>query len=143
MSEHFDILYVEDEAFMHEMVKTFLSEKGYTIKSATSAEEALELYKENNFDILLTDLKLPKMNGVELIKACKNLQPNQKTILITAYADPEWGNWLRAEYRQKHCGKTWWRNFCRKRSRGGCFFNNFIRFGGCICLFQKGNMMNF
>jgi len=90
MSEHFDILYVEDEAFMHEMVKTFLSEKGYTIKSATSAEEALELYKENNFDILLTDLKLPKMNGVELIKACKNLQPNQKTILITAYTDPEY-----------------------------------------------------
>ena len=79
------ILYVEDEITIAEQVKFFFSRfvKGFYV--ASNGLEGLELYKEINPDIIITDIQMPKMNGLDMIKEIDD--KNIPVIITTAYSD--------------------------------------------------------
>lgn len=86
MSEKLRIMVVDDD---HGMVGTFvdiLLRKGYDAEGAYSGEVALEMLKEDKFDCVLTDIKMPEMDGVELYREIMSIQPDMPVVLMTAYA---------------------------------------------------------
>lgn len=81
------ILYVEDEFIIRRNISEILENK-YGKSNVISAEngiEALELFKNNKFDILITDIKMSPMNGVELITNVRNLNSEIPIIVVSAY----------------------------------------------------------
>lgn len=62
------ILAVDDSASMRQMVSFTLKGAGYDVKEASDGVEALEIAKGNTFDLVLTDVNMPNMNGIELVK---------------------------------------------------------------------------
>ncbi len=83
------IIIVDDEKNTREGLKKALHGPSYKIVLAASAEEALELIKNNRIDLLLTDLRLPGMDGLELMRRFNDSQPDSITILLTAYGTVE------------------------------------------------------
>jgi len=81
------LLVVDDDPAFNKMLTSFLLKKDYDVKSAHSPNSALELLKENTFDLVLTDFKLPDMNGIELMQEIKKQYNNIPVILITNYSD--------------------------------------------------------
>ncbi|HWP49872.1 MAG TPA: response regulator [Candidatus Limnocylindrales bacterium] len=77
------ILAVEDEADILEFLKEFLISGGYEVATALSGEQALQLLNGQKFDLLVVDLKMPRVNGLEVIKRARELDPNILGILIT------------------------------------------------------------
>jgi CheY-like chemotaxis protein len=67
--------------------KSVLEELGYRITTAVDGQEALELFSRGTFDLVITDYKMPKMNGHELIKRIRSLAANVPIILISGYAE--------------------------------------------------------
>jgi DNA-binding NtrC family response regulator len=81
------LLVVEDNKSMQEMLASILSEKGYIVKTADEVSEALLLLKKENFQLIISDLQLPDVNGIEFLKRIKHL--NIPFILLTAYGSIE------------------------------------------------------
>jgi two-component system response regulator HydG len=81
------ILVVDDDSTFCIMLKTFLSRKGHDVAEAFSFEEAMRLFKINDFDVVLTDFRLPDSSGLELLKEVKNTKPETGVIIMTGYAD--------------------------------------------------------
>lgn len=81
------ILVVDDDSTFCIMLKTFLSRKGHEVAEAFSYEEALRLLKINDFDVVLSDFRLPDNSGLELLKEIKNTKPDTGVIIMTGYAD--------------------------------------------------------
>ena len=67
--------------------KALLQEQGFEITTATSGEEALEIFAKGTFDMLITDFKMPKMNGIELIRRVRPLQPALPIILLSGFVE--------------------------------------------------------
>lgn len=78
---------VEDDVMFGKMLGTFLEKKGYRIVLSTTGEEARQVLKNQDFDFLITDLKLPDDSGLDLLHFGHQLQPDLKVILMTGYAD--------------------------------------------------------
>ena len=87
MNEGEKLLVVDDDPSFNEMLCNYLLRNKYIVESAHSAYSALELLKKHSFDLVLTDFRLPKMNGLELIEVIKKDEPEIPVILITNYAD--------------------------------------------------------
>ncbi|MBD3219364.1 MAG: response regulator [candidate division Zixibacteria bacterium] len=83
------ILIVDDEKSQREMLGDFLSKKGYKIETAGSGDEALKKYEAGNFEIALLDQKMPGMDGIELLRSLKEIDPELQAILITAHGTVE------------------------------------------------------
>jgi DNA-binding NtrC family response regulator len=79
------ILLVEDEASQREMLREFLAQEGYQVATAASGEEALGLLRQQAFDLLLVDFKMPGMTGAELLQQAKKLDPEIDAVMMTAY----------------------------------------------------------
>lgn len=79
------LLFVEDNVVAAETLKSFLSNRFDHVAVVSSGEEAYEMFKEEPFDILITDLHLPRMNGFELVKKVKHISPQTKVFIISAY----------------------------------------------------------
>ena len=67
--------------------KALLNEQGLIITTATNGEDAFEAFTKGNFDLLVTDFKMPKMNGIELIRRVRPLQPGIGIILLSGFVD--------------------------------------------------------
>ena len=80
------ILIVDDDPFFNKTLSNYLRRFDYSIETSSSAEEALEVLKTETFDLVITDYRLPKMNGLELIEKIKT-HWNTRVILITNYSD--------------------------------------------------------
>ena len=78
---------VDDEIEMRIALETTLKREGHHITLAENGKQALEKLNEDSFDLVLTDVKMPKMNGVELLKALKKKSPKTVAIMMTAYGD--------------------------------------------------------
>jgi len=89
MSEMLRILVVDDNPDMAETLADILELKGYTVHAAASGAEALEILQDQPVDILLTDVKMPGMNGLELYRETRKLYPRLITIFMTAYSADE------------------------------------------------------
>ncbi len=83
------ILIADDERTIRESVAMVLGDEGYEAHEASNGKEALELLTEQDFDILITDLKMPEMDGMALIKESFKICPQTSVIIITAHASIE------------------------------------------------------
>ncbi|MCP4682756.1 MAG: sigma-54-dependent Fis family transcriptional regulator, partial [Desulfobacterales bacterium] len=80
------ILVVDDDSGMRELLEILLTREGHMVKSAGDGKLALGLCKRNKFDLAITDLKMPKVGGIDFLKAIKETSPETMVIIITAYA---------------------------------------------------------
>ncbi|HET9223431.1 MAG TPA: response regulator [Roseiflexaceae bacterium] len=83
------ILVVDDEAPIRITLERLLQCQGYSVTVAASGEEALALLDQRTFDLLLLDLKLPGMSGLEVAGHARTLQPAPAILLLTGHAAPE------------------------------------------------------
>src|SRR4051812_19925962 len=83
------ILIVEDEAKMRRLLELNLGEEGFTTHSAEDAETGLKLLRDNPIDLVLTDLKLPGMNGLEFLQAVKRQNAALPVVVMTAFGSVE------------------------------------------------------
>jgi len=89
MINRFRILVVDDEPVQRELVSGFLNKQGFDVSAADSAERALELFRQEAFDLVLTDQKMANMSGLELLQAVHAINPETPVILITAFGTIE------------------------------------------------------
>jgi len=83
------LLIVEDEETLCESLKRVFTREGYEVDGAGSSEEALEILGSDLYDLVITDILLPGMSGIELLKKIKERQPEVIVVIITAYASVE------------------------------------------------------
>src|ERR1700752_1867160 len=83
------ILIVEDEAKMRRLLELNLGEDGFDTKSAPDAEAGLDLLQHNSIDLVITDLKLPGMGGLEFLQAVKRTNAALPVIVMTAFGTVE------------------------------------------------------
>lgn len=81
------ILIVDDESEMRIALNTALKRGGYQLESAENGNDALEKMEDEQFDLVITDVRMPKMNGLELLRAIKQRSNHTKVIMMTAYGD--------------------------------------------------------
>jgi two-component system response regulator AtoC len=88
--ESIKILVVDDEALVRDIIKKGLSQMGgFSVEVAQNGPEAIEKIEKDVFDLVLTDLKMPGMDGLELLKNIKGTRPEVMVILMTAYGSIE------------------------------------------------------
>jgi DNA-binding NtrC family response regulator len=80
------LLVVDDETVIREGLKRILEGEGFLVDSCSSGFHAIELMQQRVFDLIITDLKMPEMSGIEVLKSVRTLQPEVAVILITGYA---------------------------------------------------------
>ena len=78
------ILIVEDDPNVGESIRLLLKKKGYALRLASNGKEALHLFRREMVDLVITDLVMPKMDGIELLEAVKALKPETEVIVISA-----------------------------------------------------------
>lgn len=83
------VLVVDDEQSLREMLEILLSHAGYEVSLASSGQEALDLFKKKDFQVVLTDIRMKPMDGLTLLKAIKERNPQTEVIMISAFANPE------------------------------------------------------
>jgi CheY-like chemotaxis protein len=83
------LLVVDDEPNICRMVAAVLGRSGFAVETATGGEEALERFRGETFDLLLTDIKMPGMTGLELLQRCREIRPGLPVIVFTGYATAE------------------------------------------------------
>lgn len=83
------ILVADDERSMRELIEMLLEREGYEISCAASGREALELIRDNPFDLVITDIRMEPVNGLEVLKQCKAFSPRTVVIMISAFASTE------------------------------------------------------
>src|ERR1700692_3981636 len=83
------LLIVEDEAKMRRLLELHLGEDGFTTLSAGDAETGVKLLRENNVDLVVTDLKLPGINGLEFLQAAKRQNAALPVVVMTAFGSVE------------------------------------------------------
>ncbi|MFZ0243221.1 MAG: response regulator [Desulfobacterales bacterium] len=87
--QKFRILVVDDELIVRDSLKEWLSEEGFSVDMAESGDKALKLLAEGPYHLLLTDIKMPGMDGVELLKKARESCPELSVVMMTAYATVE------------------------------------------------------
>jgi heterodisulfide reductase subunit A2 len=85
----FHVLVVDDEMVVRDSLKEWLADEGFSATMAASGEEALECLSAQTFDAMLLDIKMPGMDGVEVLKKAKDLFPALPVVMMTAYATVE------------------------------------------------------
>jgi len=80
------IILADDDASLRRVVQFKLQKQGYEVTTAADGLEALEKLKDARFDLLLSDIRMPKLDGLELLEKAREAQPDLKVILITAHA---------------------------------------------------------
>ncbi|MDP3025477.1 MAG: PAS domain S-box protein [candidate division Zixibacteria bacterium] len=83
------ILLVDDESPICSSLKKFLESKGHLVATSLRGKEGLELFKKDKFDLVLSDITMPDMDGIELIKKVKEKDPQAKIIVITGHIQKE------------------------------------------------------
>jgi len=81
------ILLADDDAALRRVIQFKLKQKGYDVTAVENGRDALVKIKNGAYDLLLSDMKMPGMNGIELLAGAKNIAPDLEVILITAFAE--------------------------------------------------------
>jgi len=80
-----EILLIDDDEWIRDSLCVFFESEGCRLTALETAEEGMEALKKHDYDILVTDYRLPGMDGLELLRQIQDTQPHIMTILITAY----------------------------------------------------------
>jgi len=83
------ILVVDDELSMREFLKILLTKEGYKVTTAAEGKSALALAGQHSFDLVISDIRMPGMSGLDLLPLLKQVQPDVGIIMITAFASPD------------------------------------------------------
>lgn len=83
------ILVVEDDPLMLSALEILLEDEGYDVTTASSGMEAIEKAKNENFDLVVSDVRMAEMDGIETLSNVKQQQPDARSIVITGYASPD------------------------------------------------------
>jgi two-component system response regulator PilR (NtrC family) len=83
------ILVVDDDRGMQDVLDIMLSRAGYQVATADDGAAALEIIRKKKFDLVITDLKMPRVDGIDLLKGVKETAPDTAVILLTAFASGE------------------------------------------------------
>ncbi|MFQ6002468.1 MAG: response regulator, partial [Candidatus Zixiibacteriota bacterium] len=87
--DHGKILVVDDEERMCESLKTLLSGVGYDVSIVQEGEKAIEKINRNDFDLVITDIKMPRFDGLDILKAARSKDQDALVILMTGFASLE------------------------------------------------------
>ena len=90
MQHSLSLLLIEDEKALNEELCIFLSDFFDTIDACYSAEEGLEYYLKNEYDLVMTDIQLPHQNGLSFVEKVKKKNPAQMVIVISAYKETDY-----------------------------------------------------
>jgi CheY-like chemotaxis protein len=82
------ILLVDDNRDGLLIRRSLLEEQGYAVEVAPGGEEGLELYKASPFDILVTDYRMPRMNGIDLIRRIREIAADARIVLLSGFVEP-------------------------------------------------------
>jgi CheY-like chemotaxis protein len=85
---HPNILLVDDNRDGLLVRRSVLEELGYGVSVARNGEEGLKLFESAKFDVVVTDYRMPRMNGAELIQRIRKLSPNARIILLSGFVEP-------------------------------------------------------
>jgi two-component system response regulator PilR (NtrC family) len=83
------ILVIDNEKSMRDFLAIVLKKEGYLVAAAENGEAAVQRLEKEIFDLVITDLKMPKMGGIELLKNVKEIHPNTVVLVMTAFASTE------------------------------------------------------
>jgi FixJ family two-component response regulator/GGDEF domain-containing protein len=81
------ILAVDDQLYFRVFLEDLLTQEGYEVCTASGGEEALHLFERGDFDVVLTDLVMPGLDGTQLVQRVKALRPEQEVVVITSVGD--------------------------------------------------------
>jgi two-component system response regulator HydG len=81
------ILIIEDDAAFCQMLQRFLTKKGYDVEASFTAEDAKQKFKSGNFDMVITDLRLPNYDGIDLLSDIKTINAATPVLVMTSYAE--------------------------------------------------------
>jgi CheY-like chemotaxis protein len=79
------VLFVEDNALVREIICELLAESGRDVMAVSSGEDAAQAYRDYTFDLVVTDVSLPGMSGLDLVRELKRLNPDVPVILASGY----------------------------------------------------------
>src|SRR5256714_4327101 len=82
-----NILVVDDELGMRQFLTHLFQRDGHSIRTAENGRQAMELLRQQPADVVISDVKMPDMGGIELLRAARELQPNIEIIMMTAFAN--------------------------------------------------------
>ena len=85
--DRYRVMIIDDEKIVGDMAKMSLEREGYVVETFLNGESALIRLKEERFDVVVTDLKMKGVDGMEVLKTVKELYPDTKVIMITAFAN--------------------------------------------------------
>jgi DNA-binding NtrC family response regulator len=85
MTEPRRLLIVDDDSAMRQMLESLFVEQGYSVQEASSANAALDLARDTDFDAVLSDIKMPGKSGIELVGELRQLRPDTPVVLMTAF----------------------------------------------------------
>jgi two-component system response regulator PilR (NtrC family) len=80
------LLVVDDERSMRELLELVLKREGYAVHTAENGTRALELIRQNVYDLIISDVKMPDINGIDLLARVREISPETMVIMITAFA---------------------------------------------------------
>ncbi len=80
------ILVVDDEKIVGDMAKVILTKEGYEVETFTDSQLALEALQRTPYDLVVTDLMMEQVSGMDILREVNRLYPNTKVIMLTAYA---------------------------------------------------------
>lgn len=83
-----NVLLVDDNRDGLLVRRSLLEELGYRVTVARNGEEGLKLFQSSNFAVVVTDYRMPRMNGVELIELIRKVDPNARIILLSGFVEP-------------------------------------------------------
>ena len=85
MDKHARILVVDDDETIRNTIKAILEDEGYLVDSAATGSEAVQKTKKTAYNVALLDIRLPDMEGVELLKLMKDTVPRTRKVMVTGY----------------------------------------------------------
>jgi two-component system response regulator HydG len=86
MDEKMSILIADDNASLLKTMSLIMSHKGFDVTTAMDGIEAVEKARESDFDVILMDIRMPRMDGVEAFRKIKYIRPEVIVMMMTAYA---------------------------------------------------------
>ena len=83
------ILIIDDDEVQLQLERSILMEEGYTVNSTADGPQGIAIYKKHKFDLVLLDLGLPSMSGIEVLKEIRRMDEKAKVLVVTGYPSVE------------------------------------------------------